>query len=353
MDTRSILAPVQSRSPVQRLRPRDRAVVATRLSERPVIAAGSISGYGPIFNAGVIIHDGRYHLFARAVRDGYRPNPRTGPGESRFLDYVSDLLSFTSRDGLDYSFQKVLHRSEPGAIFEDPRVQTVTSGGEPHFLLSYTNVPARETGKTWRAAICELHYGEGEFTIGPDPIIGPDGVPNKDVVLCNLEGGRIALIQRLEQNIWPQQSIQLAIFDTLDDIWATTPEFWQHYMDTLADQIIIAPRPGSNGVGAGAPPLLVEGELVFFYHERDGKNIYTTRVALLDERSGRVKALLPEPILGPELAWELHGDVDNVIFVQGAQLCSNGTIYLTYGAADRHVGAASLDANAVLAALHG
>ncbi len=299
----------------------------------------------------MIIHDGRYHLFARAVRDGYRRNPLAGASEPRFLEYFSDLLTFTSLDGLDYRFQKVLHRSEPDAIFEDPRIQVVASGGVPHFLLSYTNVPADGRGKTWRAAISELSYRHGEFTIGPDPTVGPDDVPNKDVVLCNLADGRIALIQRLEQEAWPRQSIQLALFETLEDLWATTPAFWRRYMETLGEQIIIAPRTGSAGVGAGAPPLLVDGELVLFYHERDRRDVYSTRVALLDDETGRVKAMLPEPILAPELAWERHGDVDNVIFVQGAQARSDGTIYLSYGAADRHVGAATLDTGSLLAAL--
>ncbi len=52
-----------------------------------------------------------------------------------------------------------------------------------------------------------------------------------------------------------------------------------------------------------------------------------------------------------ELAWECAGDVDNVIFVQGAVPRPDGTIYLTYGAADCCVGAASVAATEVQAAL--
>ena len=44
-------------------------------------------------------------MFARGVRDGYHPNPGEGP---RFLDYVSDILVFTSTDGINYSFGYVL-----------------------------------------------------------------------------------------------------------------------------------------------------------------------------------------------------------------------------------------------------
>ena len=334
------------------MRRRAPAARVVRVSTEPVVAAGSVDGYGPIFNAGVIVHDGCYHLFARAVRNGYRTNPDAGPGQPRFLDYVSDLLVFVSNDGLDYRFRKVLLASVPGTVYEDPRIQQIVSGGRPHFLLTYTNVPARETGETWRGGIAELTYRDGDWSVaGHHPAVGPEGVPNKDVVLCNLAGGRIGLIQRLERDTWPQQTIQIAIFDTLEALWGTTAAYWQHFMDTLPERTIISPRPGANGVGGGAPPLLVDGELVFFYHERDHANVYMTRVALLDRRTGRVRALLDEPILAPELPWELAGDVGSVIFVEGAQLREDGTIYLTYGASDRHVGAATIKAGPLIAAL--
>jgi predicted GH43/DUF377 family glycosyl hydrolase len=45
------------------------------------------------------------------------------------------------------------------------------------------------------------------------------------------------------------------------------------------------------------------------------------------------------------------GDVDEVVFVQGAVARPDGTIYLTYGAADRCVGAASVVESEILAAL--
>ena len=79
--------------------------LATRLSHRPVVEARAVPGYDPIFNAGLLVHEGTYHLFARGVRDGYHPNPGEGP---RFLDYVSDILVFTSTDGINYSFGYVL-----------------------------------------------------------------------------------------------------------------------------------------------------------------------------------------------------------------------------------------------------
>ena len=76
-------------------------------------------GYGAIFNAGLLFHEGRFHLFARAVRDGYRRNDGDGP---RFLDYISDVLVLTSSDGRHYEFEYVLARAGNAGVhcYEDP-----------------------------------------------------------------------------------------------------------------------------------------------------------------------------------------------------------------------------------------
>lgn len=75
-------------------------------------------------------------------------------------------------------------------------------------------------------------------------------------------------------------------------------------------------------------------------------------VALLDDETGKVRSVLPEPIMFPMLDWERSGDVDVVVvFVQGAVALPDGTIYLTYGASDLHVGAATVEVAPLLAAL--
>ncbi|MFZ2055842.1 MAG: hypothetical protein WAV54_00330 [Acidimicrobiales bacterium] len=54
-----------------------------RLRDRPIVEAGAMLGYGPLFNAGVLHHAGAYHLFVRSVRDGYSPAPSRPPGGIR------------------------------------------------------------------------------------------------------------------------------------------------------------------------------------------------------------------------------------------------------------------------------
>ena len=115
--------------------------------------------------------------------------------------------------------------------------------------------------------------------------------------------------------------------------------------------MIIEPEPDSFGVGAGAPPIETRDGLLLLYHERGWDQHYVTKAALLDHDTGRIKARLPEPIMRPHLKWEREGDVDNVVFVQGAIPQANGNIYLTYGAADRSVGAAVVSTDELLRAL--
>jgi beta-1,2-mannobiose phosphorylase / 1,2-beta-oligomannan phosphorylase len=320
--------------------------LVTRLSHRPVVEARAVPGYDPIFNAGLLVHEGTYHLFARGVRDGYQLNPGEGP---RFLDYVSDILVFESTDGINYSFRYVLATSgEDGDhSFEDPRVQRVRSSGDVQVVMTYTNLPPSWTGLPWRIGVHRLVFEDGRFHLdgASARVIGPEGIGNKDAVIFNLADGRVALMHRIEPNI------QVAVFESLDAMWHGDATYWDDHLAHLDRHTILSPSPGALSVGAGAPPIPTEDGLLLFFHERRGDGSYTVNVALLDETSGHVISKLPLPLLEPELPWERAGDVDNVVFVQGAHRREDGVIYLTYGAADRCVGAATVPEAQLLAAL--
>jgi predicted GH43/DUF377 family glycosyl hydrolase len=323
---------------------------ARRLSDRPVVQAGSAPGYDAVFNAGLLYREGSYHLFARGVRTGYRANPGAGP---RFLDYVSDILVFHSTDGLDYSFRYVLASAGVHAIdalaLEDPRVQRVRNGDGEHVVMTYTHLPSDRT-KPWRIGVHKLIYERqaDRFLLDETSgrLIGPDGVANKDAVLFNLADGRIAFLHRIHP------SIQVAIFDSLEHLWHADDAYWDAHLAELEHHTIIRPSPGASAVGAGAPPVSTPAGLVLFFHELRGDGAYTVNAALLDAETGRTVSRLIEPLLEPELDWEREGDVSNVVFVQGAHRREDGTIYLTYGAADRAVGAAVVDEGQLLDALN-
>jgi len=322
-------------------------IAVERISEQPIVRADSVAGYGSIFNAGVIHHDGRFHLFARGVRTGSRRNEGSG---DRFLDYISDVLVFTSSDGGRYEFQQVLASGSPDGVnsYEDPRVQRVSSSGAARIVMTYTNLPAPESGLPWRIGAHRLAYEDGRFSLNRSSgrVVGPDGIKDKDGVIFTLRDGRVALIHRLHPNM------QLALFDSLDELWNPAPGYWVEHLRELERHTLIRPADGALSVGAGAPPVATEDGLLLFFHEREGDERYATKVALLDDETGRVKSLLLDPIMRPELAWERVGDIDNIIFVQGAVPRPDGRIYLTYGAADRCVGAATVPTTELQQALY-
>jgi predicted GH43/DUF377 family glycosyl hydrolase len=314
------------------------------LSDRPIVEAGTVPGYGPLFNAGVLHHAGLYHLFVRAVRDGYRSGDGTG---ARFVDYDSDIVVFTSTDGLRYEYRYVLASATIGSAlsFEDPRVQWVEDRGTRRLVMTYTQVPP-PGGGPWRIGAHRLSWNgkRFEFEEVAGQLLGPPGVENKDAVVFNLTGGRVALIHHMHSGM------QLAVFDDLEHLWHPPEGYWDAYLANPASHTLLVASPGALGIGAGAPPVRSEAGLLLFFHERRADGSYTMNLALLDETTGRVLSRLSEPVFEPELDWERSGDVNGVVFVQGAQR-EGDDIYLTYGAADRCVGAAVASVPRLLDAL--
>jgi beta-1,2-mannobiose phosphorylase / 1,2-beta-oligomannan phosphorylase len=319
---------------------------ARRLHDRPVIEAESVPGYGAVFNAGLLHHDGRYHLFARGIRSGYTRNDGPGP---RFLDYISDVLVFTSDDGFSYEFAYVLcHAGMEGVhCFEDPRVQRVLSGDDEHIVMTYTNLPPYESGRPWRIGAHRLRWEGNKFVLeeSTGQLLGPHDIANKDAIVFTLADKRVALIHRI------QPDMQLAVFDDLEHLWNAGPEYWDEYLAHLDAHTLIRPSRGALGIGAGAPPVETEAGFLLFFHERRADGAYTINLALLDKATGRLKSRLPHPLLVPELEWEIRGDVDNVVFVQGAHRIDDD-VYLAYGAADRCIGIATAKVSHLLDALH-
>jgi beta-1,2-mannobiose phosphorylase / 1,2-beta-oligomannan phosphorylase len=318
---------------------------ARRIYNRPIIEADAVPGYGAVFNAGLLYHDGTFHLFARGVREGYRRNNGPGP---RFLDYISDILVFTSTDGRSYEFGYVLYRTGTGGVpsFEDPRVQRVRSGNREHIVMTYTSLPPRETGRPWRVGAHRLRWDGHRFHLNESTgqLLGPPNVENKDAIVFTLGDQRVALIHRIYPNM------QLAVFDDLDHLWHAGPDYWDDYLADLNTHTLLRPTAGTLAVGAGAPPVVSEDGFLLFYHERRTDGSYTMNLALLDHHNGRLRSRLPTPLLVPELDWECRGDVENVIFVLGAH-CDGEDVYLTYGAADRCVGVAVARVDHLLDAL--
>jgi predicted GH43/DUF377 family glycosyl hydrolase len=316
----------------------------SRLHDRPIVEAGSAPDYGAVFNAGLLYHDGLYHLFARGVRDGYRRNEGSGP---RLLDYISDVLVLTSSDGRSYEFEYVLGRAGTSGVhcFEDPRVQRVQGAHGEDIVMTYTSLPPYESGHPWRIGAHHLSWDGERFHLdeATGRLLGRPDVANKDAIVFTLTDQRVALIHRIHPDM------QLAVFDDLDHLWHAGPEYWDPYMSDLDAHTLLRPTPGALGIGAGASGADRRGTAVVLRRAPCRRRLHGQRRAA-GQGQGRLVSQLDEPLLEPELEWEREGDMENVVFVQGAQRHGD-TVYLTYGAADRCVGVATARVSHLVKAL--
>ncbi len=177
--------------------------------------------------------------------------------------------------------------------------------------------------------------------------IGPD-VQDKDAMIFPaLIDGKVIFIHRIHPDI------QLASFESMEQLIHADADFWNHYMDCLEDHTLMRPQFDweTTKIGAGPPPILTEAGWLLIYHGVDKNMVYRTGAALLDAKNPyKLIARLPYPILEPEKSYEQKGDVDMVVFPEGTvQFGDELQIY--YGAADKVIGLAVAHLPTLLAEL--
>lgn len=98
----------------------------------------------------------------------------------------------------------------------------------------------------------------------------------------------------------------------------------------------------SEKIGIAGPPIKTDLGWILIYHGVSKAKWYCLGIALLDlDDPSKVISRQKEPILEPELDWEINGHVPNVVFSCG-QVIMDGVLIVYYGAADTVIGAASI-----------
>jgi predicted GH43/DUF377 family glycosyl hydrolase len=101
--------------------------------------------------------------------------------------------------------------------------------------------------------------------------------------------------------------------------------------------------------GAGAPPLRTDKGWLLFYNALDTRDPgkYKVGAILLDlDDPSVITHRSPQAILAPEAAYENDGK-PGVVYASGA-VVKDGTVFLYYGAGDRHVGLATISLSQLL-----
>lgn len=163
---------------------------------------------------------------------------------------------------------------------------------------------------------------------------------DKNVILFPRRiNGKLHFLHRI------RPGIQIVAVNQLEDL---TESFWEDYFLNLHLHIVMDPIHDSHEasyIGGGCPPIETEQGWLLIYHgvhdTADGY-VYSACAALLDLYNPQKEiARLPYALFEPELDWELHGVVDNVVFPTGSALFGD-TLYIYYGAADKHIACASV-----------
>jgi predicted GH43/DUF377 family glycosyl hydrolase len=170
-------------------------------------------------------------------------------------------------------------------------------------------------------------------------IITPDGVDDKDSTILPEEYNKhYMFVHRIGVNMCA---------DFLHSL-----DFAKNRVNKCIE--IMRPRPGmwdGKKLGLAGPPLKTEKGWLWLYHGISPRGTYRLGAALFDLKDPTILiSRLSDPILSPETTYELHGQVDNVVFPCGA-IIRGDTLFIYYGGADSVTGVAMTSVSLLLNAL--
>lgn len=264
-----------------------------------------------VFNAALVYENDLFHMIYRATDIG---------GSEKYGRYINSLGYAVSSDMLTWKRRTnpILKNNVPQEARgpEDPRIVKI----EDKFYMNYTGFKGdnHDDYRICLATSTDLIHWERQGVVLDEP--------NKDAAIFpKMIDGLYWLFHRRSPDIWIAHSKDLK-------------EWTGH-------QRIVTPRPGkwdSLRIGIAGPPLLIDDGWLLLYHGVDEHHVYRLGVMLLDRNDPtNVIAHQDDPIIEPELEWEINGYVPNVIFSCGAVI-QDGQLYCCYGGADTVIGVARI-----------
>jgi len=285
-----------------------------RLSETPILRPNPDHPWeaGAVFNPAAIRHNGLVHLVYRATDTSSRGS------EAR---YINSLGYAVSEDGIHFKrlCEPVLTNDVPQEARgpEDPRIVEL----DGLFYMMYTGYGGRFDGDY---RIC-LATSPNLITWQRHGVMLDE--PNKDAALFPEKvGGKYLMFHRRPPDIWLAESTDL--------------RHWTNHRRVAAP--IEAHEWESVKIGIAGPPIKTDAGWLLITHGVGPGPRYSLGLMLLDrDDPARVLARQAEPILEPELDWEVHGHVPNVVFSCG-QVVMGDDIFVYYAGADTAIGVAAM-----------
>jgi predicted GH43/DUF377 family glycosyl hydrolase len=299
-----------------------------------------------VFNPAAVVHNGRIHLFYRALggdgmsRIGYTSS-KDGihfDGRLPYPVYVAENVAtamshypYTSPARLTYD--TTLYASGGGwGGCEDPRAVKIDGriyltfnmfNGWNSMRVAFTSISEKDLEeKKW-------NWSNFVYLSHPDDrqknwVLFPEKVNGKFAIFHNLDKGdharvHIAYVDRLDMSQTPTQKE------------APDPH-------TLPDHIVAWHHRTRS---AAAPPIKTKDGWLLFYHamDKDDPGRYKVGALLLDLKDPqKVLYRSSHPILEPDL-WYENDWKPGIVYVSGA-VVKDGTLFVYYGGGDKHVAVA-------------
>jgi len=283
-----------------------------RLSVQPILLPQKEHFWeaAAVFNCAVIYDNCLVHLIYRAT--DIAPSGKEG-------EYVNSLGYAVSKDAIHFNRleEPILSNdvAQEARGPEDPRIVKIGD----IFYMMYTGY----SGKDFRICLAtskNLIDWERQGVVLDEPDKDASLFPEKI-------NGKYVMFHRREPDIWIAYS---------DDL-----KTWYDH------RIIMKPIFDSNWeynkIGIAGPPIKTDQGWFLIYHGTSNEKGYCLGAALLDLYNPlKVLARQSEPILEPELDWEINGYIPKVVFSCG-QAEIGDKILVYYGGADTAIGVAELD----------
>lgn len=285
-----------------------------RVSDRPIFSQSFDHPWeaGGVFNCAAVYKDDLVHLI-------YRATDITSNGSEGL--YVNNLGYAVSRDGIHFNrLNDPILRNDGDQEArgpEDPRVVKI----DGYYHMMYTGYGGRFPSDyrisyaTSKNLILWQRHGIVLDEANKDASLFPEKI-----------GGKYLLVHRRPPDIWMGTSDDLKNWGNHRVLMSAIPDSgWE-----------------SEKIGIAGPPIKTDLGWILIYHGVSKAKWYCLGIALLDlDDPSKVISRQKEPILEPELDWEINGHVPNVVFSCG-QVIMDGVLIVYYGAADTVIGAASI-----------
>ncbi len=213
---------------------------------------------------------------------------------------------------------------------EDPRV-TFIDGKYLLFYTALSRYPPNYTGIRVGVAVSpDLQKFTGRHLVTPFNAKAMTMFPEK------INGQYTVALTVNTDN--PPSFIALARFTKLETLW--NMDFWDDWYKNLQHHLIPLRRVNSDNMEVGATPIKTADGWIFIYSyikhyfSTGVKKQFRVEAVLLDTYNPQIiRGRIENPLLLPEADYEKSGNVNDIVFPEGA-IVENNIIKIFYGAAD-------------------